>query len=119
MRRIKPFEEYPKVKTTIKKLRYSKSGVYLLYNPDGLQYVGQSDNVARRIKEHPVVRGSDRSLWTVEVVKIPTRRWRFYWERVLIEHYAPPMNRQRNPDYKIVKHTYILRRDVSEVFPDD
>jgi GIY-YIG catalytic domain. len=113
--KIKPFEEYPKVTTTLDKLRYSKGGIYFLYNPSGLQYVGQSENIAQRVKYHPATRGSDRNLWIVVVVKITSRRWRFYWEKRLIQHYTPLMNRQCNPAYMIVDHhTYVLRSSSND-----
>ncbi len=105
------FSEYPrKFALHVSNLYYYKPGVYFLWKHGELQYIGQSENVSQRVRGHRVFRMSERKGWVVGVIPVKSRVKRFALERECIKRFAPPLNKQQNPNYKI------LRRPVEDVF---
>jgi hypothetical protein len=106
--KIKSLSEYPKIVSAVADLKYNRGGVYFLYSPDGLQYIGESATVAHRIRYHNHFRYADILHWRVEVIRAYapwTRKSLEYWS---IKRLKPPMNK-----------TYLVsRRPIDEVFPD-
>lgn len=93
--RTKPLNEYPKIVCTFADLKYNKGGVYFLYSPDGLQYIGESATVLRRIRSHLYgkLRGLDVSNWRIEIVKFQDYGNRRRAEHTWIEQFKPPLNK--------------------------
>jgi hypothetical protein len=92
--KLKPIGEYRKFTYTIAKLKYNRGGIYFLYKSGILQYVGQSATVASRIRNHPVIRGSNKSDWIVEVIRVDAYGRRRHLENKFIIELNPPLNKR-------------------------
>lgn len=70
------------------------SGVYFLWNSDGLQYIGQSDFIWERLERHHVICKSkeDRSAWIVGVIPVKDSRERLRLEAYCITNFRPARN---------------------------
>jgi hypothetical protein len=92
--KLKPIGEYRRFTYTIAKIKYNQGGVYFLYKLGVLQYIGQSATVANRIRNHPVIRGSNKADWIVEVIRINSYGGRRHLENKCIVELNPPLNKR-------------------------
>lgn len=112
--KLRTLEDSPRIVSTVAKLKYNWSGVYFLYDLDGvLQYIGQSGTVRNRVRNHSHFRGVDISNWRVEVIRAGYGN-RKYLERLAITTLKPPMNKV----FLVPGTNHRVRRPVSEIFPD-
>lgn len=66
-------------------------GVYYLYGPDGLAYVGSSGNVRKRLAEH----AREKSNWSRFAARECSDREAAYWlEALEVMIHRPPLNRE-------------------------
>lgn len=68
-----------------------ESGVYFLWNQQGLQYIGQSWFIWVRINQHHVIK-KDLHKWIIGVIPVNDKAERLRLESYCIRTFRPPLN---------------------------